>query len=118
MAKDFAGLARNKVCVLRCKLLCVNRAPEAAMTPERVIQRVLAKAGGPTAVATLLGPPIKRQNVEYWVRVSDIPAEHCPALERALGIPCQQLRGDLIWVRVPDPDWPDGKPLLDVAAVA
>lgn len=87
------------------------------MTPEKIIQKVLAKAGGPTAIATLLGSPVKRQNVEYWVKVGEIPAEHCPAIERDLGVACELLRPDLTWVRVPDAEWLIGKPLLDVAAV-
>lgn len=88
------------------------------MTAERSIKKLLAKAGGATAVATLLGGSVKRQNVEYWVKVGEIPAEHCPALERAYGVPCEQVRPDLSWVRVADPAWPGGKPLLDVTAAA
>lgn len=87
------------------------------MTPEKFIQKVLAKAGGPTAVAALLAPVVvKRQNVEYWVKAGEIPAEHCPTLERALGFKCEALRPDLKWVRVTDDAWPEGKPLLDLAA--
>lgn len=88
------------------------------MTPERAIQKVLAKAGGTTAIANLCGPAVKRQNVEYWLRVGAIPPEHCPAIERGTGIPCELLRSDHTWVRVPDPAWAAGKPLLDVAASA
>ena len=89
------------------------------MSPEKGLHKVLAKAGGATAIAAACGAGVKRQNVEYWIkRLRLIPSEHCPALERAFGIPCESQRGDLRWVRVPDANWPDGKPLLDVAAHA
>lgn len=84
------------------------------MTPLEGINKVLAKAGGVTAVARILGAPVKRQNVEYWAKVGEMPAEHCPALELALGIPCDRIRPDLTWVRVPCDGWPKGKPLLDL----
>ena len=53
-------------------------------------------------------------NVEYWLKRQEFPSEHCPALERAYGIPCERLRGDVKWVRVPAVGWPKGKPLIDV----
>lgn len=87
------------------------------MTAEKCIIKLLAKAGGATAIATSLGGSVKRQNVEYWVKSGEFPAEHCPALEKAYGLRCEALRPDLSWVRVADPEWPTtGKPLLDVAA--
>lgn len=44
---------------------------------------------------------------------------HCCAIERETGgiVTVQDLRPDLIWARLPDPDWPhpEGRPLLDTA---
>lgn len=42
----------------------------------------------------------------------------CASLERESGgaVVCEQLRPDIAWRRVPDPEWPwhpDGKPLID-----
>lgn len=84
------------------------------------MKRVLSKAGSAAAIAALLGGSLKRQNVEYWFRRThpQFPAEHCPALEHAYGVRCEELRPDVTWVRVPDKNWPKGKPLLDVAACA
>lgn len=51
-----------------------------------------------------------------------LPAEHAPAIERATSgkISVEQLRPDVRWVRVPDPNWPhlQGRPCIDVAAPA
>lgn len=50
------------------------------------------------------------------------PIERCPGLEKALGgvVTVEQLRPDVRWVRIADPDWPHpgGRPLIDVAAPA
>lgn len=48
-----------------------------------------------------------------------LPADRCPAIELACPtITVEQLRPDVRWYRVPDPDWPhpDGRPCIDVAA--
>lgn len=48
-----------------------------------------------------------------------IPERWCPIVERitTAGTQAQQLRPDVVWVRVPCPGWPhpDGKPLVDAA---
>lgn len=50
------------------------------------------------------------------------PIERCPGIERALqgAATVEQLRPDVRWVRVPDPDWPhpQGRPLADVTQAA
>ena len=73
--------------------------------------------GGPTAVAAMLD--IKRPSVAGW---TTIPADRCPDIERGtLGLwPCEKLRPDVRWARVPDPTWPhpDGRPCIDVGAPA
>ncbi len=54
--------------------------------------------------------------VHGWSR---IPEGRCPAIERWKGgaVTVEQLRPDLTWHRVPDPEWPHpgGRPLRDFA---
>lgn len=61
----------------------------------------------------------KPPSVIEW-RHRSIPADRCPALERATAgkYPCEQLRPDVRWHRVADAAWPwhpAGRPLIDVA---
>ena len=73
--------------------------------------------GSPSALARAIGGGVKRQNVESWVRTGRVPEAQCPAVERLSGVPCERLRVDVRWVRVPDAAWPHpgGRPLIDVA---
>lgn len=80
------------------------------------MQHVIDFLGGPAAVARLVS--CKPPSVVGW-RHRQIPAERCPDLERAAKgtYRCEQLRPDVAWHRVPDPNWPwhpDGRPLIDV----
>lgn len=79
------------------------------------MSELIATLGGPTAVARMLG--IKPPSVIGWR--GRIPAERCPDLERAVAgkLTCEVMRGDVMWVRVPDPTWPHpaGRPCLDPA---
>lgn len=72
--------------------------------------------GGPSAVARMLG--IKLPSVIGWK--GRIPKERCPDIERGTNgrYTVEELRGDVVWRRVPDPSWPhpDGRPCIDVAA--
>jgi DNA-binding transcriptional regulator YdaS (Cro superfamily) len=47
------------------------------------------------------------------------PPERCPAIERATSgkVTCEELRPDVRWHRVADPEWPHaaGRPCIDVA---
>lgn len=52
-----------------------------------------------------------------------VPVDRCHEFERALAgrVICEQLRPDVVWRRVPDPNWPwhpEGRPLIDVARQA
>ena len=48
------------------------------------------------------------------------PPDRCPSIERATGgqVTAEELRPDVRWARIPDPDWPHpaGRPCIDVAA--
>lgn len=50
-----------------------------------------------------------------------LPPKYAPGIELASAgrITCEQLRDDLVWVRVPDATWPhaEGRPCLDFAAL-
>lgn len=78
----------------------------------------LSDIGTPTEIARMLG--IKVPSVIGWN--GRPPAERCPALERGTDarFTVEQLRPDITWTRVPDPDWPhpEGRPCIDVAAPA
>lgn len=80
------------------------------------MSNIVTRLGGPTAVAKMLG--IKAPSVVGWG--GRVPSDRCPDLERASEgrITVEQLRPDVRWVRVPDPDWPHagGRPCIDVAA--
>lgn len=60
-------------------------------------------AGGQSALARAIGGPVKQAHVWAWLnRNTNIPAEHCPAIERATGVRCEDLREDLTWNRDDD----------------
>lgn len=71
------------------------------------------------AIASALG--LHEQYLyQCLTRRRETPADHCPGIERASSgkLPCEQLRPDVRWHRVPDSDWPwhpQGRPLIDVA---
>ena len=74
----------------------------------------ISDLGGPTAVARMTGLAVP--TVHGW---KSIPPAHCPVIERetkGLHV-CENLRPDLTWIRVADPNWPNlaGRPLLDFA---
>ena len=70
--------------------------------------------GGPTVLSRVACVSVP--TAHGWTR---IPERHCPAIERWKegGVTVEQLRPDVTWTRIPDPDWPhpDGRPLLDFA---
>lgn len=80
------------------------------------MSELIVSLGGPTAVARMLG--IKPPSVIGWN--GKPPSDRCPAIERATEgrVTCEQMRPDVRWQRVPDPDWPHaaGRPCIDVAA--
>lgn len=60
------------------------------------IQSACAAAGSASALASVLGksPQFISQLVKGGRRV---PAELCPAIERATGVRCEELRPDVEW---------------------
>jgi len=75
--------------------------------------------GSQSALAKLL--EISPGAVSQFVSgIRKIPEQRCPSIEVAtLGsVKCEELRPDVAWIRVQDPDWPHplGRPCIDVAA--
>lgn len=53
----------------------------------------------------------------------EVPSERCHAIEAAFrgAITCEELRPDIVWARITDPDWPwhpAGRPAIDVTVRA
>lgn len=80
---------------------------------------LIEQLGGTVAVSRMAGvaPP----SVTAW-RKRGIPADRCPAIERATAeagamVDVHTLRPDVAWSRIPDPTWPHpaGRPVIDVA---
>lgn len=79
------------------------------------IPKLIDSIGGTSAVARICN--VQPPSVSEWRKKGQFPADRCPAIEHATGgaVTCEELRPDVAWVRVPDPDWPhpQGKPLVD-----
>ena len=77
---------------------------------------MIDQLGGPTAVARMVGCRVP--SVIEW-RKRGIPADRCPAIERATSgaVTVEVLRPDAAWSRIPDPSWPHpaSRPVIDVA---
>jgi len=52
------------------------------------------RVGGRAQLAKLLG--VTPAAVGNW-KAREIPAEHCPVIERETGVPCERLRPDVLW---------------------
>lgn len=59
--------------------------------------KAIDAVGTQSALAKSLG--LAPQVVNNWIRRGNVPAEYCPAIERATGslITCEQLRPDVDW---------------------
>ena len=62
------------------------------MTP---LERAIESAGGATALAGVLG--ISANAPVMWKTRGNVPAEYCPAIEKATGVSCEELRPDVAW---------------------
>jgi DNA-binding transcriptional regulator YdaS (Cro superfamily) len=53
--------------------------------------------GSQTALAKAIGGHV--QTVNNWISRGNVPAEHCPAIERVTGgaVRCEDLRPDVDW---------------------
>ena len=67
------------------------------MTQDNAVKRAVKAAGGAAAVASLF--EISTVSVYEWINNNRIPAERCPALERAgkSVVRCEEMRPDVDW---------------------
>jgi DNA-binding transcriptional regulator YdaS (Cro superfamily) len=80
-----------------------------------------AGRGAPSAIARALGVHVVM--VYQWAAAEKpkaISEDRAPDLERATGfqVLCETSCPLATWVRIPDPAWPHGKPLLDKASAS
>lgn len=61
------------------------------------LERAIKAAGSPAKLATAIG--FRPNVVGNWRLRKQIPAEQCPAVERATGVRCEEMRPDVIWTR-------------------
>jgi DNA-binding transcriptional regulator YdaS (Cro superfamily) len=61
------------------------------------LRRAILICGGQSALASAIG--LTQSHVWNWLSRASIPAEHCPAIERATqrAVRCEQLRPDVDW---------------------
>jgi DNA-binding transcriptional regulator YdaS (Cro superfamily) len=64
------------------------------MTP---LERAIELAGGVGALASAI--EVAPSAPSMWKKRGNVPAEHCPAIERATGggVRCEDLRPDVAW---------------------
>ena len=62
------------------------------MTP---LDEAIKEAGSASALAERVG--VKQSTPAMWKKRGNVPAEHCPAIERETGIRCEALRPDVPW---------------------
>lgn len=61
-----------------------------------------------------------KQNVWFWLQPGrTVPEDHCPRIELLTRgqVLCEQLRNDVAWGRIPDPNWPwhpQGRPVIEI----
>ncbi len=84
------------------------------MNPKEALERAIETAGSQTAFAAAIGPDIKTGHVYHWLKSGRLPIEHCPIVEAAFGVPCEQLRPDFRWELVRQA----GQPAAPSAAAA
>lgn len=63
---------------------------------------------------------VSKAAVSQWFS-KQFPVDRCPDIERVLNgqMHCEQMRPDVRWIRVPDPEWvahAGGRPLADLAS--
>lgn len=80
----------------------------------------LSARGATAQLARRLG--VSASLVTQWGRGKLVPKTRCAQVERATAgvVTTEDLRRDVRWIRISDPDWPhpDGRPCIDVAAPA
>lgn len=69
------------------------------MTQVSPLERAIAIVGSQTALASAIGGNVKTGHIFYWLKSGSVPAEHCPAIERATQgrVRCEELNSAPAW---------------------
>lgn len=61
------------------------------------LMRAIQHVGSQSGLARYIGST--PQTVSNWIKRGNVPAEHCPAIERATGgkVRCEEIRPDVEW---------------------
>ena len=80
-----------------------------AEAQKTALERAIEVVGTQTALASAVGGKVQTGHVYYWLKAGSVPAEYCPAIERAtraaaaergddsLIVRCEDLRPDVSW---------------------
>lgn len=60
--------------------------------------RLVEITGSLRKLAEVAQPGLSGQAVHHW-RTRGIPAKHCPRIEQATGVRCEDMRPDYTWKR-------------------
>ena len=63
---------------------------------KEALDEAIQKAGGLASFTQVVHAPSDHA-VKSWKRVGSVPADYCPAIERATGVPCERLRPSVDW---------------------
>jgi DNA-binding transcriptional regulator YdaS (Cro superfamily) len=71
--------------------------PATPTTGPAALLRAIALRGSQSALASAIG--VSQSHVWHWLARLRVPAEHCPAIERATqrAVRCEELRPDIDW---------------------
>lgn len=61
----------------------------------KALDEAIKKAGGAKALAERIG--VAANLPIMWRSRERVPAEHCPAIERETGVPCERLNPRVAW---------------------
>lgn len=79
------------------------------------LKRAIAAVGTQAELARRLN--VVQQVVNNWVRRGNVPADYCPAIERATGgqVRCEDLRPDVDWAYLRATNCPAPEPHQEAA---
>jgi DNA-binding transcriptional regulator YdaS (Cro superfamily) len=65
--------------------------------PMSALLKAIEHFGSQSALAKTIN--LAPQVINNWIRRNNVPAEHCPAIEKATGgiVRCEELRPDVDW---------------------
>jgi DNA-binding transcriptional regulator YdaS (Cro superfamily) len=69
------------------------------MTPKEALQKAIDLLKTQSALAAVIGGTVKTGHIYYWLNSGQVPAEHCPSIERATEgkVRCEDLCPGADW---------------------